>query len=197
MEQEHQSKKRSYALPITLLLLVFSLTGNVFLYSQSLQGEQNDKYDKGIAIIGSATKASAYYQAVLDNAGALLDGKDTEAGTVIRNASGLVEFLQQSHSFDESKFDSDQVYDYIIDVNNSLQYINEQDGTLTEAEASYLKSLKDVYASQLAVLDQFQFEAAKSRSGSIQIGAGIGWLDIPKQLEQSISGHSSMKYPAQ
>jgi hypothetical protein len=89
------------------------------------------------------------------------------------------------------------VYDYIIDVNNSLQYINEQDGTLTEAEASYLKSLKDVYASQLAVLEQFQFEAAKSRSGSIQIGAGIGWLDIPKQLEQSISGHSSMKYPAQ
>ncbi|WP_336771712.1 hypothetical protein [Paenibacillus sp. MMO-58] len=199
MEQDkEQSKKRSYALPITLLLLVFSLTGNVFLYSQSLQGGQDDKYEKGLDVIEAAKKATSYYQAVLDDAAAILEGKTSEAGTVIRDAAGVNDFLQQAGSFDaDHPFDSGKIYAYMIDVDHSLSYIKEQDGPLTTQESAYLKALQDVYSKQLAIVKQFNFDADKTRSGAIQIGAGIGWLDIAKQLEQSIEEQSSMKLSAQ
>lgn len=196
MEQkkEHQSKKRSFALPITLLLLVFSLTGNVYLYSQSLQGEQNDKYEKGLEIIDAAAKAVSYYQAVLDNTNAILEGTTAEDGSVIRDASGVTGFLQQASSFDEAnKFDPDHIYSYLIDVDNSLAYIKQQDGTLTEKQSGYLKSLQEIYSKQLDILNKFNLDSGKTRSGAIQIGAGIGWLDIAKQLEQSIREQSGMK----
>ncbi|NIK67524.1 hypothetical protein [Paenibacillus sp. BK720] len=199
MEQDkEQSKKRSYALPITLLLLVFSLTGNVFLYSQSLQGAQDDKYEKGLEVIGAAKKAASYYQAVLDDAAAIMEGKPSEAGTVIRDAAGVNDFLQQAGSVDEdTPFDSDKIYAYLIDVDNSLSYIKEQDGTLTEQESAYLKALQDAYSKQLEIVKQFNFDADKTRSGAIQIGAGIGWLDIAEQLEKSIEEQASMKLSAQ
>ncbi|WP_435171003.1 hypothetical protein [Paenibacillus glycanilyticus] len=199
MEQDkEQSKKRSYAMPITLLLLVFSLTGNVFLYSQSLQGGQNDKYEKGLDVIGAAKKATSYYEAVLDDAAAILEGKTSEAGTVIRDAAGVNDFLQLAGSFDEDHpFDSGKIYAYMIDVDHSLSYIKEQDGPLTAQESAYLKALQDVYSKQLAIVKQFNVDADKTRSGAIQIGAGIGWLDIAKQLEQSIEEQSSMKLSAQ
>ncbi|ACT00877.1 hypothetical protein [Paenibacillus sp. JDR-2] len=199
MEQDkEQSKKRSYALPITLLLLVFSLTGNVFLYSQSLQGGQDDKYNKGLEVIGAAKKATSYYQAVLDDTAAILEGKTSEAGTVIRDAAGVNDFLQQAGSFDtDNSFDSGKIYANMIDVDNSLSYIKEQDGSLTEQESAFLKALQEVYSKQLAIVKQFNFDADKTRSGAIQIGAGIGWLDIAKQLEQSIEEQSSMKLSAQ
>ncbi|WP_336787020.1 hypothetical protein [Paenibacillus sp. MMO-177] len=198
MEQDkEQSKKRSYAMPIALLLLVFSLTGNVFLYSQSLQGGQDDKYEKGLEVIEAAKKATSYYQAVLDDAAGILEGKTSEAGTVIRDAAGVNDFLQQAGSFEaDNSFDPARIYAYMIDVDNSLSYIKEQDETLTEKDSAYLKALQEVYSKQLAIVKQFNFDADKTRSGAIQIGAGIGWLDIAKQLKQSIEEQSSMKLSA-
>ncbi|GLX69172.1 hypothetical protein [Paenibacillus glycanilyticus] len=198
-DKEQHPKKRSYALPITLLLLVFSLTGNVFLYSQSLQGGLDKKYDKGKDVIGAATQAVDYYQAVLDDIFALLEGKTAEAGTVIRDAAGVADFVQQSHSFDEEDaFDPGSIYSYMIDVDNSVAYIKQQDGKLTAEQTEYLKSVQDVYTKQLTILKEFNFDADKNRSGTIQIGAGIGWLELANQLEQSIKEHqSSIKYSAQ
>ncbi|MCM3627267.1 hypothetical protein M3194_07810 [Paenibacillus glycanilyticus] len=197
-DKEPQSKKRSYALPITLLLLVFSLTGNVFLYSQSLQGDQDDKFAKGSEIIEAATKAVSYYQTVLDDTNAILEGKALETGTILRDASGVTEFLQQASSFGESSaFDPGQIYSFVIDVDNSLAYIKEQDGTLTEQESVYLESVQDIYSKQLAIMKEFNLDSGKTRSGAIQIGAGIGWLDIAKQLDSSIQEQSGMKLPAQ
>jgi|GEM_PF-2931784 hypothetical protein len=197
-DKEKQPKKRSFALPITLLLLVFSLTGNVFLYSQSLQGDQDDKFEKGQEIVEAATQAVSYYQAVLDDTNAILDGKTAEAGTVIRDASGVAEFLKQASSFNEdSEFDSGQIYSQMIDVSNSLAYIKQQDGTLTEQESGYLKSLQEIYSKQLDIMKQFNLASNKTRSGAIQLGAGIGWLDIARQLEQSILEQSGMKFIAQ
>lgn len=197
-DKEHQSKKRSYALPITLLLLVFSLTGNVFLYSQSLQGEQDDKFEKGSEIVEAASKAISYYQTVIDDTNAILEGKEFEDGSFIRDASGVTDFLRHAATIgEEGSFDSGSIYSYMMDVDNSLAYIKENDDNLTEQEALYLKSVQGGYTKQLEILKAFNLDANKTRSGAIQIGAGIGWLDIAKKLEQSILEQSGMKFSAQ
>lgn len=197
-DKDQQSKKRSYAMPITLLLLVFSLTGNVFLYSQSLQGVQDDKFEKGTAIVEAASKAISYYQTVLDDTNAILEGKEFEDGAIIRDASGVADFLRLAGHFEEdSTYDNGQVYSYMMDVDNSLAAIKENDDTLTEQETLYLKSVQEIYSKQLAILEEFNLDADKTRGGAIQIGAGIGWLDMAKRLEQSILEQTGMKFSSQ
>lgn len=194
---DHQtSPKRSLALPITLVLLTFSLIGNVFLYSQYLQNGQEDKYQTGQHIAASAARAESFYKALLlevermysDDQSERIDAK-FDAVSAFRSAEGVMEFIGQAHEINGTELQIDALGNYVSGIEFSIEQVGNHEGPLTAAEKTYLSSLQEALTKQHDIILKFNFDAAESRSLSIQLGNGMGWTDIADLLEQAINEH--------
>ncbi|ASS66011.1 MULTISPECIES: hypothetical protein [unclassified Paenibacillus] len=92
-----ETTKRSYALAVTLVLLTASLIGNVFLFSLHLQDKQQDRVDKGKAILqsmGGTSRSLSNLEALLS---AMEEASGAERDKAIYDAGAM--FLGQSGSF--------------------------------------------------------------------------------------------------
>ncbi|HTG69203.1 MAG TPA: hypothetical protein VL921_08055 [Candidatus Udaeobacter sp.] len=193
MEQQ-QTGKRSIALPITLVILVFSLIGNVFLYSQFLQHIQAQKFVKGQGIYAAASESRQFLEEMIPQLDSLLQSKSMEerlalkfdAGKLTANGRALVELTAEAAgiSAEPDKLDSNLPKSYLNDVENGLQIIGRYDGPLNEAERAYILGLKSSFEAMSGIMKGFNTNIADNRSAVIRLSSGLDWIELVMKLQQ-------------
>ncbi len=194
MEQQ-TAGKRPMALPITLLLLVVSLIGNVFLYSQFLQNGQEKKYELGKSIYGDAVSAIDYAEGISAQLPALtasgsLDERMAvkyEAAQSVAKQGAIVSLAKAAHTLTGEKgairtasFDG-----FIEYVDEQLQAVGRYEGELNEADRQSLLELGQVLdAISEHLRGTFNESIADSKAALIRVSTGIGWIDSMPELQQ-------------
>ncbi|MFF2090328.1 hypothetical protein [Paenibacillus sp. NPDC058174] len=193
--EEQAAGKRSLALPITLVLLVFSLIGNVFFYSQYLQGKQDTRYRTGQHIIETAVLTKVQYETLLNEANRLLElnelgvlpGASAGKGdlTTIRSTADSA-FIAEAYLLKGKKPDLERVDSYFQRIRQSLDELEHLKQPMTEQQITELTKIKEALSAQYEIIQKFNFDAAETRISTIQVASGIDWLELADQLEASI-----------
>ncbi|MGG1635827.1 hypothetical protein MHH56_20260 [Paenibacillus sp. FSL K6-3182] len=191
--EPQQTGKRSIALPITLVILVFSLIGNVFLYSQFLQNKQENNYVKGQKIFKAAIGSKDYIEKMLPQLDALLQSKTLDERYAIAFLSGqaaasghaLVEFTAEAASVnaEPEKINKELTSAYVTDVDKGLQTIGHYDGALNETDAAYIQGLKSAFETISGIMSGFNANIGESRIAIIRLSSGLEWAQLVEQMQ--------------
>ncbi|MBW7473720.1 hypothetical protein K0T92_03050 [Paenibacillus oenotherae] len=188
---EQKQPRRSWFAPIVLVLLTFSLMGNVFLYSQILHSKQDVRVQRGFDIIESGNQAKQHIDSVLNNVRLLLGNDDMatrllakgSAALAFKQEQDLVRFIEEAEvsskepfAFAERKADA-----YLSQVEQSLIELGNHEGPLTDAERAYLSAIEQQYASMQGTIAEFSISTI-SRGTALTAQAGGRWVDIGKKL---------------
>ncbi|MFF2481974.1 hypothetical protein [Paenibacillus sp. NPDC058071] len=192
-EQRNEPAKRSLALPITLVLLVFSLIGNVFFYSQYLQNKQEAKFRSGQHVIETANAAKTQYEAILTEMKSFSElnkkgvyGPYAADGASLR-AVGDTTFIAEAYAAKGEKLQElAKVQQYFQDVRQNLDEIRTSKGPFSEWQTQYLAEKQQELMEQYGIIGKFNFEAVESRSAVIQMASGIGSFEIAEKLAAAI-----------
>lgn len=201
MEQQ-QTGKRSIALPITLVILVFSLIGNVFLYAQFLQHKQERKFVKGQRIFAAASESKEFLEEIISPLNALLQSKSLEerlalkfeAGKLTAKGRALAELTAEAASIsaEPDKWHANLPLTYVSDVENGLRTIGRYDGPLNEAERAYILALKSSIEAMSGTLKGFNMNIADNRSAVIRLSSGLEWIDLVGELQRIMQEQPAM-----
>lgn len=199
MEQK-QTGKRSIALPITLVILVFSLIGNVFLYSQFLQHKQEKKFVKGQRIFAAASESKQYVDEMIPVLDAMLQSKSLEerldfkfaAGKAAANGEALVQLIDEAASISAQpeKLNSELVSQYLSENEKSLKTIGGYDKPLNDEEHAYILKIKGTFEAMSGILKGFNTNIADNRIALIRLSSGLEWIDLAAELQQTMTSTS-------
>lgn len=193
MLEQQQTGKRSIALPITLILLVFSLIGNVFLYSLYLQHKQGEKFDAGQQIYGAALESLQYFEELIPQLDALIQSQGVEERLHAKFLAG--KSMQKGLSFEvlaekalelngqSDKPGEDQTDHFLENVEAALQTIGSYAGPLTAADQTYLLTLKQSLEAMHATLSTINLNIEDNRNAIIRLASGVGWVEKVEKVE--------------
>ncbi|WP_054024215.1 hypothetical protein [Bacillus sp. FJAT-28004] len=200
MEPQHTGK-RSIALPITLVILVFSLIGNVFLYSQFLQNKQENNYVKGQKIFKAAVDSRQYVEKMIPQLDALLQSKSLDeryiikydSGKVAANGHALVEFTAEAADVTSQpdQINTELPLTYVSDVDKGLQTIGRYEGPLNESDEAYIVALISSFEAISGVLNGFNTNIGESRIAIIRLSSGLEWVELVVQVQKIMEEHSA------
>lgn len=195
MENKQPSGKRSIALPVTLLLLVMSVMGNVLLYTKNIEHARGQSEEDGLAIYSGFEQARdelAYWSKLA--AGAAEEGA-ADAGANRARAGFLAESMDRSEigisalfvkasEQDKVRFaEAPQAYDdFVASHREALERIEAADGSLSESERSALEAAVSDFAELDAILSEFHFTGKDNSSVLIRLSGGHDWLDLADQM---------------
>jgi len=197
MEQQRKLEKkgkRPIALPITLVLLVFSLIGNVFLYSLHLQNTQNEKYDEGLVIFKAAEGTVLYFQEMNAKAEALLQGNGLKERIAVQYDSGaasakgaeVIALMEKAAAYKPEQFaEVEAVQRYLDGINDTLTGIGSYEGSLTENDRAQLEKLIVDLKEKEGIAASFNLDIVNYKTSVIRIAAGYGWLEMTEKLYAS------------
>ncbi|CAH1220854.1 hypothetical protein PAECIP111893_04629 [Paenibacillus plantiphilus] len=188
---EQKQPRRSWFAPIMLVLLTFSLMGNVFLYSQSIHEKQDVRVQRGFTIIESGNNAKQHIDSVLNNVRLMLDN-DTIPTRLLaksslilafKNEKDLVTFIEEAEvsSSEPFTFADRTAETYMSQVEASLIEVANHEGPLTEADRNYLSLIEGQYAQMQAIIANFDLSTI-SRGTALTIQAGGKWVTMGKNL---------------
>jgi len=189
--EQQQQPKRSFFVPALLLLIVISVTVNVILYSKSLSRLQEDRVQRGLAIVDMGNNTKLHFQAVHAGVRALLASGDiasrlaakSEVAAAFHNAADVASFLKEveTTSGTPNVVTNRDAATFTSQVEQSLQQLGNHEGALTEMERQYLQELDAVYSKLMEASDPIDFgEVTKPTAMTIQ--AGGKWVEIGTQL---------------
>lgn len=200
-----QMGKRSIALPITLVLLVFSLIGNVFLYSQFLQHKQENNFETGQKIYAAAVQSKQYFEELIPQLDALLQSEQLETrletkfliGRALQKGQALVELAAEAEQIagKSEKRDTEQSLQYVNEIEEALQAIGNYPGPLKEEERAYLLSLKGSFENMAGIMEGFNTNISENRVAIIRLSSGLEWIDLVEKIQQAMSEQTA-KLPA-
>jgi hypothetical protein len=198
--EQQQTGKRSIALPITLVILVFSLIGNVFLYSQFLQHKQENNFVKGQKIFAAALESKQYVDEMIPVLDAMLQSKSLDerldvkfdAGKAAAKGNALVRLTEEAASIsaEPEKFSSEWSLAYLANAEKSLQAIGHYNGALNEEEQAYLAGLKSSFEAMSETMNGFNTNIADNRIALIRLSSGLDWIDLVSKLQETIMSPS-------
>ncbi|OBZ08181.1 hypothetical protein [Bacillus sp. FJAT-26390] len=199
MEQQ-QTGKRSIALPITLVILVFSLIGNVFLYSQFLQHKQENNFVKGQKIFAAAMESKQYVDEMIPVLDAMLQSKSLEerlnvkfdAGRVTAKGNAVAKLTEEaaSVSAEPEKFSSESTLAFLANAEKGLQSLGSYNGALNEEEQSYATGLKSSFEAMSETMNGFNTSIADNRIALIRLSSGLDWIDLVSKLQETMKSAS-------
>ncbi|WP_062492342.1 hypothetical protein [Paenibacillus sp. 32O-W] len=199
MKLESKSTKRSYALAVTLVLLVFSLMGNVLLYTLYLKNGMDRGVENGKQIVRAAEGAKRHVASVMDGTAGLLEAVSPEErasalyrlGLSLRDADLLAEFTETAVkiSGEDAAAERRSASDFILSVERSFGDIANGAGVLTAAERKEILAIRAAYEQMQGILDKFDTSAGDNKSFLIRLqNGGGGWAVIGGQLLDAMSG---------
>ncbi|WP_028610366.1 hypothetical protein [Paenibacillus harenae] len=195
MEQQ-PAGKRPIALPVTLVLLVFSLVGNVFLYSQSLQNMQGNKFEAGERIFTAAAESRQYFEELVVQLDALLASELLEkraeikydAGKISQKGRSVVLLAEEAQKLNgNGNSEAEIASAYIKNVDSSLQSIGNYEGPLNDPDIVNLQALKQSASSLAGVMSGFNLKMKDNRTAIIRLASGAEWLDLMDELQRLMS----------
>lgn len=188
---EQPAVKRSWFAPVMLSLLVFSLIGNVVLYSTKLVNDQAGREREGERIIRSAWDARVHADALIAALQALLDSEDASAriqakqaiGFAFEHAGGLIFLVDTAlPRYDSaSQAQPRSAAQFIEAIESTLSNTGNQASRLTEAEVAYASQLLQTYTRMQEELAAFPYTELTTQN-ALRTENGDGWVDIARKL---------------
>jgi hypothetical protein len=202
---QQQTGKRSIALPITLVLLVFSLIGNVFLYSLFLQHKQQNNFETGQRIYDAAVQSKQYFEELIPQLDALLQSGQLEtrmepkflAGKASQKGQAIFRLMTEAELIagKSEKRDAGLSLKYVNEAEEALQAIGNYPGPLNEEERAYLLALKGSLEEMDRIMESFNTKIGDNRAAFIRLSSGLEWIELMEKLQQVMSGQTT-KLPA-
>lgn len=199
--EPQKSGKRSLALPVTLIILVFSLIGNVFLYSQFLQHKQQIKHDTGQRIYNAAVSSQQYASEMIPLLDALLQSKTLDdrlglvynIGKLSAKGGGLTELAAEAAAIadDSAAWDTTVPAMYVSNAEAGLLAAGRYEGALNDSDASYVTELKSSYVALNGVLGEFNANIGETRIAVIRLASGLDWMELAKQSMETMAGQAA------
>jgi len=199
LEKKQQPDKRPLALPITLLILVLSVMGNVLLYTKNIEHSQNQSQKEGKAVFTSFEKARDvlnYWSGLADEAKALPADSSDEARLTSRYLAEAMErgkeplealFVKASELEEAAFANAPADFDAYIDkYREPIKAIGDGSGSLTDAEHAALDAAKSSFAELDGMLAEFHFTGADDRNVLLRLSGGHDWLPIAEKLHKAI-----------
>lgn len=196
------TKKRSYTVPVLLVLLTFCLIGNVLLYSMKLQNGQDDKRAEGERIIASGIAAKAHVRSVaalLGQLAASADSADRTAtmyalGQAFQNASELPAFIEaaETRTLAERQPAVRSAAAFVTETERALSAIGSHAGPLTEKEKADVAAIAEPYTQLSAALESFDLNAS-DKMVAMSAQSGGSWVELGLKLQQIIDQAKPMQ----
>ncbi|WP_028561668.1 hypothetical protein [Paenibacillus pinihumi] len=184
---EQPAVKRSWFTPVVLVLFVFSLMGNVALYSTKIQNSQTFRMEAGERIIQSAWDAREHAEALLASLERLEKGTSVtdrigakqDIGFAFEHAEGLSRLIKEAlaRHKGEHKEQKRTAETFIAEVEASLSLIGIHDSTLTAGETAYVAKMKGLYTEIASRLSSFPHDEL-SKENALRTENGEGWVDM-------------------
>lgn len=186
--QEEQPVKRSWFTGVVVVLLVASMTYNMFLFSQKLHTDQRERVNAGERIIHAAWDTRFYTETVLDNTRRLLDQSALDERIKAKqilgyafggSSKGVLTFIgaAEENGSREQVEDERNALIFLSQVESSLRSIGNHDGPLTERERAYLVQVESWYESLLEEISAFDVIRATQQE-SLLILSDTKWVNM-------------------
>lgn len=197
--------KRPLALPITLILLVMSLMGNILLYTKHIENTRGNTQEQGQNIYDSFKESQndvAYWS---ESLGRIVDYPDSEselarqaaalfAEDLQRNGSeGLSAMMSKAAAIDSERFEgaADDYSAYMKWLYERLLAIGEGSGPLNPDEKKAVENMNASFGELTERLAAFPYQAEGSRNALIRLAGGFDWLDTADLIKESMQWHQS------
>ncbi|MFF2887778.1 hypothetical protein [Paenibacillus sp. NPDC057967] len=202
MEQQ-QNGKRSWALPITLVLLVFSLMGNILLYTKHIEHTRGDIVRTGEMIFHGFKEGQeqlAHWSAYMEE---IQQRADTEPGlarlaakyfniSVDREQAGLAVLMAQAAEIDSAAYShASETYDaYEEKLKAMLQGIGAGSGALSEAERAAVSEAQSSFVNLTELMSAFHYAMEGDRNSMVRLTGGHDWIDIASELQKALKDYA-------
>lgn len=202
MDQQ-KTGKRPLALPITLILLVMSLMGNVLLYTKHIENSRGNEQEQGQSIVNSFKESQsdlAYWSEFVNR---IEEYPDSESELARQAAAHLAEALQRNGSeglsemmikaaeINAERFEgaTDDYAAYIKWLSDRLLAIGEGSGPLNPDEKKAVENTKLSFGELTERLAAFPYQAEGNRNALIRLAGGYDWLDTADLIKESMQWH--------
>ncbi|MDQ6421123.1 hypothetical protein RB620_16975 [Paenibacillus sp. LHD-117] len=199
MEQKQQSGKRPLALPITLLILVMSVMGNVLLYTKNIEHSRGKAEAEGLAVYTHFEKAReelAYWIRLADEAAGAANANNEASRitaaylseAIARGEGELGALFLKAKELDETRFgEAPQAYEsYIGRLGAFLAAIGKGSGPLSNDELEALASSKSDFLELDKLLGEFYYGGTDNRNVLVRLSGGHDWLTIAEKLQAAV-----------
>lgn len=191
-------QKRSYTVPVLLVIIVALAILCILFYSANLLNRQSDKSDKGLRLSEKYVFTQTYALSLREGAKQLLEAtsetdrmqakeKLGEARFASMEAVGLIgEALRMREGMteDELKTVKERRMGALWRPDSPLYEVGEHEGPLTEAERAMLSEVAANASKAVEVLNEFR--APSGVAGYRIMADGGQWLDAVLEAKQSL-----------
>lgn len=203
MEQQ-PTGKRPVALAVALILLVFSVMGNVLLLTKNIEHTRSSAEREGEAIFAGFAGSRDYLEHMGQYAEQLLQlaGTDADAARLtaahmadaaVREGKVIASLMAKAEETGGSGFAGagQAAADYLsVRVGEELKRIGEGAGPLAPEEREAAKAIQSAFDDLSKIVSSFHFAMEGSRGAMIRLSSGFEWLDIAERM------HDRMLEPA-
>jgi hypothetical protein len=188
---EEQKPKRPIFTPVVLLLLTFSMIGNVFLLTKSMQSNQDKLAERGYAILDAVPQTKLHIDQVLASVQVLLGTNDIGKRLAAKSALGAAFHSKQQviRLIDEAVIVNAKPFAagkrdaavFLEQVETSLQGIGNHTGQLTDPERVYLQQLVEVYTKLKEAVQSLSYKTV-NRTTALTVLVDTKWVDASKKM---------------
>ncbi|MFB9325489.1 hypothetical protein ACFFSY_06090 [Paenibacillus aurantiacus] len=201
---ERNSPKRSYFVPVLLLLLVVSLTGNVILYTKTIVHAQDERAERGEAIINAGYQTKQHIADVLHTIELLTSNADiaSRLQTKSRLADAFDDRPEVEYFFTEAEVSNGKPLatgvrtpkDFLASVEQALEQVGNHEGELTAGEKEYLEQLGGIYAKLKQTASELIYDGeVPKRDEALTAQADKRWIDIAASLSAIMNEPASLE----
>lgn len=188
---EEQKPKRPIFTPVVLLLLTFSLIGNVFLFTKWIQSNQDKLAERGFAIMDAVPQTQLHIDQVLASIQELLSTDDIGKRLAAKSAIGaafhqkpkIIRLIDEAADVNQKPFATGKrnAAVFLEQVETSLQTIGNHDGQLTDSERAYLQQLSKVYSKLKDAVQSLSYKTV-NRTTALTVLVDTKWVNASKKL---------------
>lgn len=202
MEQQ-QNGKRNWALPITLVLLVFSLMGNILLYTKHIEHTRSNTEHSGETIFQGfkdGQEQVAHWSATMQEIGQYMSSEPALArltaahlaDSMERDEVGLSVLMEQAADIDAAVYgEAPEAYKgYEAKLVGELRDIGAGSGPITEAEQGAIGEVQSSFANLTEILSAFHYAMEGDRNSMFRLAGGHDWIEIAAELQKSLNNYT-------
>ncbi|MBH5318140.1 hypothetical protein I6N90_10005 [Paenibacillus sp. GSMTC-2017] len=200
---KNKTGRRPIALPITLVLLVMSVMGNVLFSTKNIEHSQREIVEEGQAIFEGFVQGKAdleYWSRSITQIEEL-SSKDAEAARltashmsemVLQSGKGIDDLMRKAKELSSENFaQAPGGYAFLRNqMHQKLLSIGEGSGALKQEELQSIEEIKSVITDLSNSISKFHFAIEGNKNALIRLSGGHDWLDIADALHKTILSYT-------
>jgi len=193
--------KRSFTIPIILVLLVFSVTSNVLLYTKNIQHNQERLEQRGIQIFQTVVKSKEHSSELAEFTSVLLEEQKSNADKARAKAAAAAVFLaadktlvQLQQYAEESPIEGvsltgagQNAEQFVQKASAAFHDIGAKSGAWSVEEEQLIAELNDKYKQILDQLSGFPFSIEGFTTSMIRLANGYELAPIAEKVNNVLA----------